>query len=174
MRQIWSRGVLLAYLERFSPCGGRRWRGGCDGLREAREKAEAGQRGIWRSGSQYGLVASRLAAGRAEEDSVEPRDSTDDQRKAMLSAIQEREGRWDKVDPDTEVALIGDGIGLSEDQSYELFGHLVDEGFLDPGRAYQAGGAMPGSISRIVGREENMTVIGDDVRLTGKGRAEIQ
>jgi hypothetical protein len=33
---------------------------------------------------------------------------------------------------------------------------------------------MPGSTSRIVGREENMTVIGDDVRLTGKGRAEIQ
>ena len=33
---------------------------------------------------------------------------------------------------------------------------------------------MPGSIRRIVGREENMTVIGDDVRLTGKGRAEIQ
>jgi hypothetical protein len=33
---------------------------------------------------------------------------------------------------------------------------------------------MPGSISRIVGREENMTVIGDDVRLTSKGRAEIQ
>jgi hypothetical protein len=33
---------------------------------------------------------------------------------------------------------------------------------------------MPGSISRIVGRLENMTVIGDDVRLTGKGRAEIQ
>ena len=111
MRQIWSRGVLLAYLERFSPCGGRRWRGGCDGLREAREKAEAGQRGIWRSGSQYGLVASRLAAGRAEEDSVEPRDFTDDQHKAMLRAIHEREGRWDRVDPDTEIAAIGEGIG---------------------------------------------------------------
>jgi hypothetical protein len=62
---------------------------------------------------------------------------------------------------------------LSEDQSYELFRQLVDESFLDPGRAYRAGGAMPGSTSRIVGREENMTVIGDDVRLTGKGRAEI-
>ena len=104
---------------------------------------------------------------------MEPHDSTDDQRKAMLRAIQEREGRWDEVDPDTEVARIGEGIGLSEDKSYELFGHLVDEGFLDPGRAYRAGGAMPGSISRVVGREENMTVIGDDVRLTGKGRAEI-
>jgi hypothetical protein len=33
---------------------------------------------------------------------------------------------------------------------------------------------MPGSKSRIVGRGENMRVIGDDVRLTGKGRAEIQ
>ena len=121
-----------------------------------------------------GLVASGLVAGRAEEDSVEPHDSTDDQRKAMLRAIREREGRWDEVDPDTEVARMGDEIGLSEDQSYELFGHLVDEGFVEPGRAYRAGGAMPGSISRVVGREENMTVIGDDVRLTSKGRAGIQ
>ena len=125
-------------------------------------------------GLQYSLVASRLAAGLAEEDSVQPRDPTDDQRKAMLKAIHEREGRWDEVDPDTEVARIGEGIGLSEDQSYELFGLLVDEGFVDPGRAYRAGGAMPGGISRIVGRAENMTVIGDDVRLTSKGRAEIQ
>jgi hypothetical protein len=105
---------------------------------------------------------------------VEPRESTDDQRKAMLTAIHEREGRWDEVDPDTEIAHVGNEIGLSEDRSYELFGHLVDEGFLDPGSAYGAGGAMPGSTSRIVGREENMTVIGDDVRLTGKGRAYIQ
>ena len=105
---------------------------------------------------------------------MEPHDTTDGQRKAMLKAINEREGRWDKVDPDTEIARIGEGIGLSEDQSYELFGHLVDEGFVDAGRAYRAGGAMPGSISRIVGREENMTVIGDDVRPTSKGRAEIQ
>ena len=105
---------------------------------------------------------------------MQPPDFSDDQRKAMLRAIHEREGRWDEVDPDTEVARIGENIVLDEDQSYELFGHLVDEGFLDPGRAYRAGGAMPGSISRIVGREENMTVIGDDVRLTSKGRAEIQ
>src|SRR5919112_5101965 len=103
-----------------------------------------------------------------------PTEFADHQRREMLRAIQEREGRWDEVDTDTEVAHIGNEIGLSEDQSYELFGHLVDEGFVDPGRAYRAGGAMPGSISRIVGREENMTVIGDDVRLTGKGRAEIQ
>jgi hypothetical protein len=105
---------------------------------------------------------------------VQPPDFSDDQRKAMLRAIHEREGGWDEVDPDTEVARIGKEIGLSEDQSYELFGRLVDEGLVDPGRAYQAGGAMPGSISRIVGREENMTVIGDNVRLSSKGRAEIQ
>jgi hypothetical protein len=105
---------------------------------------------------------------------VQPPHFTDDQRKAMLRAIQEREGGWDEVDPDTELARIGNEIGLSEDQSYELFGHLVDEGFVDPGRAYRTGGAMPGGISRIVGHEENMTVIGDDVRLTGKGRAEIR
>jgi hypothetical protein len=98
----------------------------------------------------------------------------DHQRKAMLGAIHEREGRWDQIDPDTEVARMGNNIGLSEGQSYELFGQLVDEGFVDPGRAYQAGGAMPGSTSRIVGREDNMTVIGDDLRLTAKGRAEIR
>ena len=103
-----------------------------------------------------------------------PTEFADHQRKAMLRAIHEREGRWDEVDPDTEVARIGEEIGLSEDQSYELFGHLVDEGFVKPGHAYRAGGAMPGSTGRIVGREENMTVIGDDVRLTSKGRAEIQ
>ena len=103
-----------------------------------------------------------------------PTEFADHQRRAILRAIHERESRWDEVDPDTEIARIGNEIGLSEDQSYELFGHLVDEGFVDPGRAYQAGGAMPGSISRIVGREENMTVIGDDVRLTRTGRAEIQ
>ncbi len=84
---------------------------------------------------------------------MQPRDSTDDQRKAMLRAIHEREGRWDEVEPDTEFARIGENIGLSEDQSYELFGHLVDEGFLKPGHAYRVGGAMPGSTSRIVGRE---------------------
>jgi hypothetical protein len=103
-----------------------------------------------------------------------PTEFADHQRKAMLRAIHERESRWDEVDPDTEVARIGNEIGLSEDKSYELFGRLVDEGFLDPGRAYRAGGAMPGSISRVVGRQENMTVIGDEVRLTSKGRAEIQ
>ena len=97
----------------------------------------------------------------------------DHQRKAMLRAIHERKGRWDEVDPDTEIARIGEGIGLSEDQSYDLFGQLVDEGFVDTGRAYRAGGAMPGSISRIVGREENMTVIGDELRLTDKGRSEV-
>jgi hypothetical protein len=103
-----------------------------------------------------------------------PTEFADQQRREMLTAIHKREGRWDEVDPDTEVVRIGNEIGLSKDQSYELFGHLVDEGFVEPGRAYRAGGAMPGSTSRIVGREENMTVIGDDVRLTSKGRAEIQ
>jgi len=103
-----------------------------------------------------------------------PTEFADHQRKAMLEAIHEREGSWDEIDPDTEVARIGNEIGLSEDQSYELFGRLVDEGYVEPGRAYQAGGAMPGSTSRIVGREDNMTVIGDDVRLTRKGRAGIQ
>jgi hypothetical protein len=104
---------------------------------------------------------------------VAQRGFADHQRKAMLRAIHEREGGWDQVDPDTEIGSIGEGKGLSEDQSYELLGQLVDKGFVDPGRAYRAGGAMPGSTSRIVGREDNMTVIGDDVRLTDKGLTEI-
>ena len=103
-----------------------------------------------------------------------PQEFTDDQRKAMLSAIHEREGGWDRVDPDTEIASIGEGIGLSEDESYALFGQLVDQGFVDPGRTYRTGGAMPGRTSRVVGHEDNMTVIGDDVRLTDKGHAEIE
>ncbi len=103
-----------------------------------------------------------------------PQEFTDDQRKAMLSGIHERRGRWDQVDPDTEIASIGEGIGLSEDESYALFGQLVDQGFVDPGRAYRAGGAMPGRTSRVVGREDNMTLIGDEVWLTSKGRAEIR
>jgi hypothetical protein len=104
---------------------------------------------------------------------VVPREFTDEQRKGMLGAVHEREGRWDQVDPDTEVAGIGAEIGLNEDESYELFGQLVDEGYVDPGRVLGTGGAMPGHTVRVVGREDNMTVIGDDVRLTGKGRAEI-
>jgi hypothetical protein len=123
---------------------------------------------------ESGLLVAFLYKEQATEgDSVERRDFADDQRKAMLKAIHEREGGWDRVDPDTGIASIGEGIGLSEDRSYELFGRLVDEHYVDPGRILQAGGAMPGHTSRIVGREDNMTVIGDDVRLTGKGRAEI-
>ena len=91
----------------------------------------------------------------------------------MLRAIHEREGRWDRLDPDTEVAGMGGELGLGEDASYKLFGQLVDEGYVDPGRVLGAGGAMPGHTSRIVGREDNMTVIGDEVRLTEKGLTEI-
>ena len=91
----------------------------------------------------------------------------------MLAGVQEREGRWDEVDPNTEVASIGEGAGLGEEESYELFKLLMDEGCVDPGRVLGAGGAMPGHTFRAVGRGNNVTGIGDDVRLTDKGRAEI-
>jgi hypothetical protein len=120
------------------------------------------------------LVAFLCRGQATEGDSVERRNFTDDLHKAMLRAIHEREGRWDRVDPDTEIANIGEGIGLSKDESFELFKQLVDEHYVDPGHILQAGGAMPGRTGRIVGREDNMTMIGDDMRLTGKGRAEIQ
>jgi hypothetical protein len=104
---------------------------------------------------------------------VERRDFTDDQRKAMLRAIHEREGGWDRVDPDTEIASIGEGIGLSDEESFALFKLLVDEHYVYPGRILQAGGAMPGRTSRVVGRGDNLTVIGDELRLTDKGRSEV-
>jgi hypothetical protein len=103
-----------------------------------------------------------------------PQEFTDDQRKAMLGAVHEREGGWDQVDPDTEIASIGEGVGLSEDESFALFKQLVDDDYVDRGRVLQAGGAMPGRTSRVVGHEDNMTLIGDEVRLTDKGRAEIE
>ena len=99
---------------------------------------------------------------------------TSEQRKGMLLAVHKREGSWDKVDPDTEIKSIASDIGLSEDKSYELFKRLVDEGCIDTGHALGAGGAMPGHTGRVVGREDNMTVIGDDVRLTSKGQAETK
>ena len=102
-----------------------------------------------------------------------PTGFADEQRRAMLRAIQERQGRWDQVDPDTEVAGIGSEIGLDKDKSFQLFGQLVDEGYVDPGRVLGTGGAMPGHTSRIVGREGHMTVIGDELSLTDKGKAEI-
>ena len=43
---------------------------------------------------------------------------------------------------------MGSEIGLGEDASYELFGQLVDKGYVDPGRVLGAGGAMPGHTSR--------------------------
>lgn len=117
------------------------------------------------------LTGNGWASGKS---SVMSTDFTAEQRKGMLLAVHEREGSWDKVDPDTEIKNIACDIGVSEDESYELFKHLVDEGYIDPGRVHGAGGAMPGHTSRVVGREDNMTVIGDDVRLTSKGQTEIK
>jgi hypothetical protein len=78
------------------------------------------------------------------------------------------------VDPDTEIANMGEAIGLGEDESFALFKLLVNEYYVDPGRVLRAGGAMPGSTSRVVGRGDNLTAIGDDMRLTDKGQDEIR
>jgi hypothetical protein len=120
------------------------------------------------------LVAFPCREQAAEGDSVERRDFTNDQLKAMLRAIHEREGGWDRVDPDTEIANMGEAIGLGEDESFALFKLLVNEYYVDPGRVLRAGGAMPGSTSRVVGRGDNLTAIGDDMRLTDKGQDEIR
>jgi hypothetical protein len=101
-------------------------------------------------------------------------DFTDGQRKAMLRGIHEREGRWDTVDPNAEVSRMAESIGLSEDESFALFKLLVDEHYVYPGRILQAGGAMPGRTSRVVGRSDVLTAIGDEVELTDKGRAELE
>lgn len=102
------------------------------------------------------------------------REYTEDERRDMLRAIDERRGKWVDLDPDSEIAAIGSRRGLDKDQSYGLFKQLVDEGYVDPGRIFGSGGAMPGRTSRVVGRGTNMRAIGDDVRLTGKGQAEIE
>ncbi len=68
-----------------------------------------------------------------------PTEFADEQRRAMLRAIHERGGTWDRVDPDTEVAGMGGEICLVAGTSYELFGQLVDEGYVDPGRVLRAG-----------------------------------
>lgn len=101
-------------------------------------------------------------------------DFTNDQWNGMLRGIEERQGRWDNVDPSAEVVSIGEGIGLSEGESFALFKRLVDEHSVDPGRVIHAVGAMPGRTSRVVGRSDILTAIGDDVRLTDKGRAELE
>lgn len=98
---------------------------------------------------------------------------TDEQLRGMLVAVGEREGKWQGMDPNTEIVSVGSGLGLSEDESYGLFKSLLEGGYIDPGRVFGAGGAMPGHTVRVVGRGNNLTSIGDDVRLTGKGRAEI-
>lgn len=102
------------------------------------------------------------------------RQFSNDEKKAMLKAIQEREGRWDEVDPDTEVMSIGTDIDLNEDKSYALFKQLVNENYVDPGRILQAGGAMPGRTARVVGRGGELTAVGDDIRLSDKGLDEIR
>jgi hypothetical protein len=78
------------------------------------------------------------------------------------------------VDPNTEVSSIGESIGLSEDESFALFKLLVDKHYVYPGRILQAGGAMPGRTSRVVGRSDALTAIGDEVELTDQGRAALE
>jgi hypothetical protein len=97
----------------------------------------------------------------------------DDQRKAMLRAIHEREGRWGSVDPNTEIATIGSAVGLSEDESFALFKQLVDGHYVDPGRVLQAGHAIRRGASQVVGREGALTPVSRDMRITDKGRAEL-
>lgn len=63
------------------------------------------------------LTGNGWASGKS---SVMSTDFTAEQRKGMLLAVHEREGSWDKVDPDTEIKNIACDIGVSEDESYEL------------------------------------------------------
>jgi hypothetical protein len=104
---------------------------------------------------------------------VAPQGFTDDQRRQMLGAVHDREGKWDRVDPNAQIASTGEDIGLSKDESYRLVKLLMDEGYIDPGHVYGGRGAMPGHTIRVVGHGDNVTSIGDNVRLTGKGQAEL-
>jgi hypothetical protein len=66
-------------------------------------------------------------------------DSSDDRRRTFLAAVQEREGRWDLVDPDAEIVRNGNTVGLEEDEAFALFRLLIYEHCIDPGRVLQAG-----------------------------------
>jgi hypothetical protein len=101
---------------------------------------------------------------------VERRDFTDNQRKEMLRAIHEREGEWDRVDPDTEIANIGEGIGLSEEESFALFKLLVDEHYVYPGvscrpgvlcRDARAGSSDVATTLRLLGTTCGLTTRGE-------------
>ncbi len=102
------------------------------------------------------------------------RDFTKNQRQAMLKAIDDRADIWDTVDPDTEIMSIGEGVGLGEAETFTLFKRLVDEHCVDPGRVISPVGAPRGRTNRVVGRNEVLIPIGDGVRLTDKGRAELE
>ena len=98
---------------------------------------------------------------------------TADQRKAFLAAVQEREGKWDSVDPDAEIASIGAATGLSEEETFALIKQLVDEHSIDPGRVLQAGQTLRRGTSQVVGRDDILIPVGRDIRVTDKGRAEF-
>lgn len=100
-------------------------------------------------------------------------DFTNDQRRAMLAAIREREGGRSQADLDTGIVRNGTGVGLSEDESFALFKLLVDEHFVYPGRSLQAG-AMRRGTTQVVGRGDSLTVVGPNAHLTDKGRAEFE
>jgi hypothetical protein len=92
----------------------------------------------------------------------------------MLSAIHEREGRWSEVDAEAEKINIGRGVGLNEDESLEVFKHLVTNDYIDTGRNLQA---PPFSFERAgqwIGFGKINVTVNHDMRLTDKGRAEVE
>ncbi len=98
--------------------------------------------------------------------------ATDEQRRAMLVAIHEREGRWGSIDAEKELISIGQDLGLDEDQSLDLFKQLVDEHYIDPGWVLQ----VPGSKERggqFVGFDKINVTVGGGMKIIGPGRAEI-
>jgi len=117
------------------------------------------------------LTIDDQASGR---DNVPTQDFTDEQRKAMLKGIHEREGKWNNVNIESELNEIGSTAELSLSSSAQLFKQLIDEHYIDTGRIFHAGGRVDSnSNGEAVDYGGILIPISYDMRLTDKGRAFI-
>lgn len=100
---------------------------------------------------------------------------TKDYRKVMLEHIHNREDTLNGLNADAEITNIGDNIGLTPEQSYEVFRWLADQDYIDTGRIFVAGD-NPDKEPKFVGYGANKTQVGRNIRVSPKGKrfAEIK
>lgn len=102
------------------------------------------------------------------------RTGTNEQRKAMLTAIRERAGTWGDVDAESQIIDIGRDIGLTEDETLETFKQVVNDDYVDTGRNLQVPPFSSERAGQWVGAGRIDVMVNRDMRLTDKGQAEIR